>query len=178
MDAIEELRVRAKILHRSLNAAGENAIKRLRGLPQFRRSSAQELIRIATETKRQDCLAILAAELGFPNWPQAKMVLAGEGEAEDFGTLLCPARCGAHLSRWYKGYEEAAEVRGALGGYLLAYRHQYLVVDRFYIESLGLDPDDPDWEALGYDWVRPGDVAARTRLYSKLVASLPRETGG
>jgi hypothetical protein len=48
-------------------------------------------------------------------------------------------------------------------------------VDRFYIESLGLDPDDHDWQAIGFDWVRPRDVDARTRLYAKLVAALPRE---
>ena len=49
------------------------------------------------------------------------------------------------------------------------------VVDRYFIETLGLDPDDPDWKMIGFDWVRQADVAARTRLYSKLVAQLPRE---
>lgn len=63
-----------------------------------------------------------------------------------------------------------------MNGYLLACRRQYLVVDGYFIESLGLDPNDPDWKAIGYDWVRPSDVAARSRLYPKLVAGLPRET--
>ncbi|MCU1335068.1 MAG: hypothetical protein JWO19_649 [Bryobacterales bacterium] len=60
-------------------------------------------------------------------------------------------------------------------GYLLAYKRQYVVVDRYFIESLGLDPLDPDWEDLGFDWVRPKHVAARSRLYAKLVACQPRE---
>ena len=55
------------------------------------------------------------------------------------------------------------------------YRRQYVVEDRYFIETLGLDPDDADWEAIGFDGVRPAEVAARTRLYSKLVAQLPRE---
>jgi hypothetical protein len=66
-------------------------------------------------------------------------------------------------------------MRKSGGGYLLAYRNQYFVVDRYYIESLGLDPNDRDWEALGFDWVHPRNVAARTRLYAKLVAAMPRE---
>jgi hypothetical protein len=58
---------------------------------------------------------------------------------------------------------------------LLGYKRQYVVVDQYFIESLGLDPADPDWDALGFDWVRPKNVAARSRLYSKLVSRLPRE---
>jgi hypothetical protein len=90
--------------------------------------------------------------------------------------LRSPAvpQCCGHLNRWYKTYEEAAAVRKDCRGYLLAYRRQY-VVDRYFIETLSLNPNDPDWEAIGFDWVRPLEVIARTRLYSKLVAQLPRE---
>jgi hypothetical protein len=57
----------------------------------------------------------------------------------------------------------------------LGYKRQYVVVDRYFIESLGLDPEDADWQALGFDWVRPKNVAARARLYAKLLALQPRE---
>ncbi len=36
--------------------------------------------------------------------------------------------------------------------------------------DLGVDPDDPDWERIGYDWLRPLDEAARGRLERTLIA--------
>ena len=44
-----------------------------------------------------------------------------------------------------------------------------MIVDRYFIETLGLDPEDPDWEAIGRDWVRPASLKARERLYAKLI---------
>jgi len=38
-----------------------------------------------------------------------------------------------------------------------------LHVDR--IETLGLLPEDPDWELIGRDWVKPRQMDARARLY-------------
>ena len=148
IDAITELKVRAEILQG----------------------------RSAPGTKLRDCLTAVAKEFGFQNWPQAKNVLTGEGEIDDFGTLLCPPVLGGgHINRWYARYEEAAEVRESVQGYLLAYRRQFLVVDRFYVESMRLDPNDADWEAIGFDWVHPKSVAARTRLYGKVIGAMPRK---
>ena len=39
------------------------------------------------------------------------------------------------------------------------------------IGALGLDPDDADWAAIGWDWARPLHVEARLRLYGGLLAS-------
>src|SRR6266478_2811248 len=122
MDAIRELKTRAEILHRRLQTEDPK-----------------------TEIRRADCLKKIAAELGFPSWPAAKKAINGEGPVEDFGTLLYPRHC-ASLNLWYKTYDEAAAVREAKNGYLLAYRRHYLVVDGYYLEALGLDPADPDWE--------------------------------
>ncbi len=174
-DAIDELKVRAEILQRRLQAGDPRALARLRKLPAFRRASDGDLAGCGAAMRRQDCLALIAAELGFPNWPQAKDALTGEAVPADFGTLLCPRRCGGHINLWFARYEEASAVREARQGYLLAFRRQFFVVDRYYIEDLCLNPDDPDWEALGFDWARPKSVAARGRLYSKLIAGLPRE---
>lgn len=35
------------------------------------------------------------------------------------------------------------------------------------IRELGLDPDDPDWERIEWDWVRPKDSEAWERLREK-----------
>jgi hypothetical protein len=179
MDAIRELKTRAEILHRRIQANDHHAIGRLRVLPEFRRASYERLATATGTIRRRHCLTVIAAELGFASWPQAKTAISGDdpgvGPGADFGTILYSGHgCAAHLNRWYKTYEEAAADRTESGGYLLAYKRQYLVVDHYFIQSLGLDPADPDWEALGFDWVRPKSVAARSRLYGQLVASLPR----
>ena len=175
MNATQELRVRAEILHRRIQSGDPGAIQRLRALPDFSRAPVERLRAAAPGIRRGDCLALLARELGFPDWPLAKRALEGDPAASDFGTLLWSTRCTGHLNLWFKTYDEAATVREQTGRYLLAYRHQFVVVDRYYIETLGLDPDDPDWNALGLDWVHPRDPQARSRLYRKLVANLPRE---
>jgi hypothetical protein len=184
MDAIRELKTRAEILHRRIQANDHHAIGRLRVLPEFRRASYEHLTAAIGAIRRRDCLTVIAAELGFASWPEAKTAISGDGPVvdpgvgpgADFGTMLYSGpRCAAHLNRWYRTYEEAAADRAASSGYLLAYKRQYLVVDRYFIESLGLDPADPDWEGLGFDWVRPKSLAARSRLYAKLVIRLPRE---
>lgn len=93
----------------------------------------------------------------------------------DFGTLLYPKRCCGYLNLWYSRYDDAAIGRRASGGYLLAYRRQFMVVHASFIETLGLDPDASEWQRLGFDWVRPLDVRARTRLYGQVIAQMTRE---
>ncbi len=169
-NAVQELKTRAEILHKKIQKGNGLALERLRVLPEFRTKKDAELIGVAAKIRRRDCLAVVAAECGFSNWPKAKCALAGEGTATEFGSLLCPERCGAHINPWYRRYEEAARAREKCNGYLLAHRREFLVVERPYIVALGLDPEDKDWAAMGYDWVRPRSVAARTRLYAKILA--------
>ena len=172
--AIQELKIRAEILHHRIKAGDSGALKRLRALPQFRRAASEELAAAAKTIRRADCLTMVAIELGFANWPQASGVISGdERDPQNFGTLLSPPIAGALLNSWYRSYDDAAADRERLGGYLLGYRHQFFIASRFYIkDTLRLDPDDPDWQAIGFDWVRPADAGARTRLYSKLIARL------
>lgn len=174
-DAIRELTVRAEILHKRLRTGDPRVVPRLRALPRLRRCSEEDLRSLAKILQRRHCLSVVAAELGFASWREARQVLSGDGTAADFGTLLAPWRVGGHLNLWYARYEDARAVRARCQGYLLAYRRQYLVVDRHYVDALGLDPDDRDWAAIGFDWVRPLCAPARRRLYAKLVAALPRD---
>jgi hypothetical protein len=68
------------------------------------------------------------------------------------------------LSRWFTSYEEARSAREAEGGFLFPYQHHFFVASAAAVRELGLDPDDPDWERIGWDWVRPLDHAAWGRL--------------
>ena len=38
------------------------------------------------------------------------------------------------------------------------------VVDGHFLEALGLDPEDANWQAIDWDWVRPKVPIARRRL--------------
>ena len=81
-------------------------------------------------------------------------------------------RMAVFLNRWFADYAAARAARAAEGGYLLPYRHQFFVTGADAIRELGLDPDDPDWERIGWDWVEPLDRAAWERLRER------REVGG
>lgn len=166
MDLIEDLKARARLLHRAASAGEAPAAERVRELAELAELDDAAL---RERLQRRHCLSVIARELGFRDWKHARDVLSAPGQVPDFGTLLYPPRCVVHWNIWSAHYEEAREIRAQDGGFLLAYRHQFLIVDRHYIETLGLSPEDPDWEALGRDWVRPGDPAARSRLYGKLL---------
>lgn len=141
--ALEHLKARARILHRQIRETDPTV-------------------------QRKDCLATIAREHGFTGWPHAVAVLSGE-ETRDFGTLLYPRHGAAYWNIWSAHYEEAARIRAEHGGFLLAYKTHFFITDQYFVEALGLDPDDPDWERIGRDWARPADLEARTRLYAKLL---------
>jgi len=171
-DATQELKTRASILHTRIESGDPAALARLKKLPQFRKAPPEDL----RAAKHQDCLNVIAAEWGFPSWPEAKRVLSGDAIAPaNFGNLLYPERCGSYLNHWTRDYAQASAMRAERGGYLLAYRADYFLAERGFIQALGLDPDDPDWQEMGFDWAKPANLDARTRLYSKLVSKLSRE---
>lgn len=110
------------------------------------------------------------ASAGQINWfchPSARHK-QGVGNA-NFGKLLCSSKCGVHLDIWAASYDEAKDTHKRHGGYLLPYQTQYLVVEESYIRTLGLDPDDTDWERMGRDWIQPNDIGARSRFYAQLI---------
>jgi hypothetical protein len=111
---------------------------------------------------------VIAKELGFDGWQHAVRVLEGE-ETQNFGTLLHGPGAAGHWYIWSASYEEARAIRAEHGGYLLPYRHQFMIVDRHYIESLGLDPDDANWAELDRDWLSSASPRARAELCARLV---------
>jgi hypothetical protein len=74
------------------------------------------------------------------------------------------------MLEWHARYEIADSELGRYGGYLLPYKNQFFICDAEYISTLGLNPDDPDWELIGWNWVQPKDQSAWQRLDSKLHA--------
>ena len=85
----------------------------------------------------------------------------------DESSLMYVPRMDAILSRWFTTYEEARASLDLEGGYLLAYKSYFFVTTSESIRELGLDPDDPDWARIGWDWVQPKDSEAFDRLREK-----------
>ncbi|WP_437280355.1 hypothetical protein WME90_07280 [Sorangium sp. So ce375] len=174
MDPVRELKIRAELLHKQLASNDAEALLRLRALPELSRADEAALAAAASGIRRKHCLAVVARECGFSSWERARLALAGEPGAPELGTLLY-GRDGGVLHHWFATYDEArAHVEAlpeASRGYLLAYNLHFFIADRAFIASLGLDPDDPDWQAIGWDWARPADLAARSRLYAKRLAA-------
>jgi len=162
---IDDLKAKARILQALVGKGEPDALRRVRKLPELTQTGDEAL---PTVIQRRHCLAVIARELGFDGWAHALSVLTGQ-RADDFGCLLSPPGAAAHWNIWSADYDEARAIRAEHGGYLLAYKRHYFIVDRYYLETLGLDPDDADWDRMGRDWVRPRDPAARARLYAKLV---------
>lgn len=178
MDPVRELKVRAELLQTGIEKGDAAAVARIRGLPQFAASDEAKLRVVAPELRRKHCLAIVAREIGFKSWEHALSVLDADAQSTitDWGALLYPAIGGA-LNEWFRTYGEARDAfdvpRGAYQRrYLLPYRTQFFVAETGMIESLSLDPNDGDWESMGFDWVRPRSIDARRRLYAKRIEAL------
>lgn len=172
IDPIEELKTRAEILQKRVAAGDEVARARLRVLAELRRADDAAVLAFASTLQRKHCLAIVAREAGFSSWDHAGRVLRGDPNERDFGAMLYDEKTGATLNAWYVDHEVAREHLVTARGrgeevFLLVYKKQFFVAERAFIEGLGLDPADPDWRAIGHDWARPKDIAARTRLCSK-----------
>jgi hypothetical protein len=180
MDPVRELKVRAELLHARLERGEVESLARLRVLPELRRAGDEELKAWAKDVQRKHCLAVVAGECGFSGWDHALRVFAGDEREHDLGTLMIDRQPGGSgvLHRWFAVYEEARTWFDAVAKtdrpYLLGYKRHFFLADHAHVERLGLERGDPDWAAIGWDWARPQDAAARGRLFFKRLAA-PRE---
>ena len=161
-DAIEEMKVRADLLHKKFKRGDSRARQRL--------ASTGEPI------QRRHCLDAVARQFGFDDFRHARRVIDADGPSEDFGRLLYRARNHGSLNHWYASYDEARSHQRASGGYLLPYRKQFMVVSAAFVRDLGLDPQAEAWTRMNFDWVRPADPDARRQLYANLVGQAPQES--
>ncbi len=174
VDPVQELKTRAEILHHRVASGDAAAMRRLRALAEFMRADEATVAAAAPQLRRAHYLAIVAREHGFTNWEHARRVLEGAPDETDFGTLLYGKGAGAVLTVWFVDYAEArnhldeTRARGERR-YLLAWRRQFFIAEWGFITSLGMDPEDPDWSRIDFDWARPSDPEARRRLYQRLL---------
>lgn len=82
------------------------------------------------------------------------------------------------LNRWFSSYEAARRSLESEGGFLLPYLKHFFVCEPDVIAAMGLEPDDPDWERIGRDCVKPTDADAYQRLVDKRVRVVRDQPGG
>ncbi len=85
----------------------------------------------------------------------------------DIKTLWYQSNLDVFLNRWFSNYEDARESLESEGGFLLPYKHHFFVCDSEAIRALGLEPENSDWEKIGWNCVQPMDVQAYRRLSEK-----------
>jgi hypothetical protein len=173
-ELLQRCRRDAHLLRRRLRtgdaAAAQAAAGRLLVLDEFRDLTAAALLADPRRVRLQHALAAVARERGYGTWDALRS--ACEATLLSATAMYAPAMS-AFLNRWFTDYDEARQVRLHEGGYLLPYRHYFFVTTRDAIAELGLDPDDPDWARIGFDWVQPRDAEAHARLRARRRRALP-----
>ena len=114
-------------------------------------------------------LAVIAGEAGFDGWAALKHSVGGLDFAEFFGS----AHLRDSINPWFNNYDEAKAFQQANGGVLLPYRHHFFVSSTAMLVRLGFEEDHSDWQAIGFDFVRPDSAEA----HAKIKASLQRRFG-
>lgn len=147
----------------------EARIRASRLLKAARAGDPAALARLDPHLKRRRALDVAAQELaGVPyTILRENAVLAG---------IACPERLfspkvSMFWNHWFARYSDAAHHRSVHGGLLFHYKSQFVVVELDFLEALGLDPADADWQHIGFDWVTPQDAAAFVRLNARLCAA-------
>ncbi len=151
----EEYKIKASILLKSLKSNDIEtvikSIKRLQRLSEFAELSPAEII--PNDIKRKHALAVIAIENGFQSWNDLK---------SQINFVI-----GGFLNLWFANYAEAKSHLQTKGGYLFPYKKQFFICEATYIKQLSLDPKDPDWKLIAFDWAKPENKEAWRRLYKK-----------
>ena len=159
-------------------ARARAAAVRFARLRPFAASGAEGVLAARQRLRFKHALAVVAEERGHASWTELVRAFepAGELTAYELAAFHTARHC-TLLNRWFTTHAEARASLDELGGYLLPFRDQFFVTESEGIRELGLDPDDPDWAAIGFDLVRPRDRAARARLVARRRAAIARGEG-
>jgi len=93
------------------------------------------------DIKIKVALDLLAQENQFPNWKSYK-------NATD---TFWYQKSSPFFNHWFARRSDAQEHQQQNGGFLLTYKGQYFVVEKEYIEYVGLDPENPVWQIINFD---------------------------
>jgi hypothetical protein len=156
---VRELESRAIRLYDGIAAQDAHCLGRIRSqVPRLVKANSQEI-------NIEHARTTVAREAGFKTWQMATEVLEGRSvPGDDFGEFWYSTATDVMLSHWCRNYQEAHAVHEEEGGFLIPYRRHFAVVEKAYVEILGMDCDDPDWQTVGHDVAQPRDKMGYRRL--------------
>lgn len=163
---VQAYRDDAKRLLKQLRSGGDHAVpaaRRFRQLQTLSQYSADQLTSGQVDVRLKHALTVVATEADFASWAQLKSLCERDVVPATTPPMHVP-RMDSMLNAWFANHEEAREARSRHGGFLLPYRQQFFVCAAEGIRLLGLDPEDPDWTRIGFDFARPEDNEAWARL--------------
>ena len=179
--SLSEYRIQARRLLKQLRSEHDEdaiaAATRFRRLRSFANKAPAQIASGCDRVQLKHALTVIALEGGYSSWRTLKATLQAPSETipRDPGREMYEPALGVFLNRWFARYEDARESREQLGGYLLPFDRQYFVCEEEGIRVLGLDPHDPCWERIGWDWVKPADPEAMSQLRAKRADALRQE---
>lgn len=150
---------------------------RLKQLSFLSNFNISQIINVLDTIKLKHCLDLIAIENNFLSWQDLVQnhMHTNEMTEEDIKEndleeyeLYRYNLSEAALNSWYPTYAEAKIHLDRSGGYLLPYKNHFFICQAQHIVGLGINPNDPDWEKIGKNWIEPKDKAAKLRLIEKL----------
>lgn len=168
-----QAKAQLKLLRAGNSTSALDVATRLATLRTFSSYQPTDVLDRADRVQLKHLLALAAEDHGFGSWAELVRRSTPRSEQEspmDHPEFMYVPGMDALMNRWFSDYEESVASLRALGGYLLPYRHQYFITERAGVVLLGLDPEDPDWKAIGWNWVQPDNRQAKLRLAQKRTA--------
>jgi hypothetical protein len=144
---LAELKTRARLRLNALSDGDPEIVKHAHWISKKRRWP------IPPEWKLQHAFNIVATQIGFRDWEQARRVLSGLAKpGDDMGGFWYDFGCELLLNNWFANYDEAkAFHRQANERWLFPYAKQFVVGETNFIKTLLLDPALPQWEQVNRD---------------------------
>ena len=172
--AVSEFRIQAKRLLKALRSIDEDAWRpaaaRFLRLQSFTGRTLVQLREQSDRIRLKHALTVLAVEHGFASWAILKETAeTANPELPDEAELMYHRRQDVLLNHWFAHYDQARAALAAQGGFLFPYRQHFYICEAEGVCILGLNPDDPDWALIGWNWVEPKNREAWTRLRQKRV---------
>jgi hypothetical protein len=168
-DPITEAKIRAtRLLKQLRNEASIEAAQRFKVLPGLESGTPEAILGIRDHIRHKHALDVTAIEFGYTDW--IAMRAAIDAATPGFNTERLFQSRSAFLNLWVRTYEEARALLTE-GRFLFPHREHFVVCEGELLESHGIDSKDPDWALIGFDWARPADIAAHSRLTERLRAA-------
>lgn len=108
--------------------------------------------------KLKHALTIITNEYGFNSWLNLKTYFDKTKHTQFIMTS-------AFLNQWFADYKTAKTyLKSHPHDFLLPYKNQFFICEISYIEFLGFDLNNSDWQLISHNWVEPSDLLAWERL--------------